>query len=140
MSSFSVLKAELRHAIYTCGKRMRFQNKLGQTKVDFNNQSKSALQCIAFWLEIFLFKIEIACSKKLKWHVATSLKFRLIFFFDARKLAQKQLIKYWWNWPKVGFCIAKDRNFLMSKSWKEKVFFCSWKSLRADLLCQTWAV
>ncbi len=53
---------------------MRFQSQLGQTKVDFNNQGKNAPQCFAFWLENFLFKIEIACGKKLKQCVATSLK------------------------------------------------------------------
>ncbi len=45
---------------------MRFQDKLGQTKVVFNNQGKNAPQCITFWLEIFLFKIEIACGKTFK--------------------------------------------------------------------------
>ncbi len=53
-------------------KRMHFLSQLGQIKVDFNNQDKNALQCDAFWLEIFLFKIEIACGKKLKWRVTTS--------------------------------------------------------------------
>ncbi len=57
---------------------MRFQSHLGQTKVDFNNQGKNAPQCIAFWLEIFLFKIEIACGKKLKLRVATSLKHEFV--------------------------------------------------------------
>jgi hypothetical protein len=52
---------------------MRFQSQLGQTKVDINNQGKNGPQCIAFSLEIFLFKIEIAWGKKLKRHVATSL-------------------------------------------------------------------
>jgi hypothetical protein len=56
---------------------MRFQSHLGQTKVDFNNQGKNALQCVAFWLEIFLFKIEIACGKKLKRRVATSPKWHV---------------------------------------------------------------
>jgi hypothetical protein len=46
---------------------------LGQTKVDFNNQGKNAQQCFAFLLEIVLFKIEIACGKKLKRRVVTSL-------------------------------------------------------------------
>jgi hypothetical protein len=63
-----MLKAKLRH-----GKHMHFQSQLGQTKVVFNNQGKNAPQCVAFQLEIFLFKIEIACGKKLKQHVATSL-------------------------------------------------------------------
>jgi hypothetical protein len=39
----------------------------------FNNLGKNAPQWVAFWLEIFLFKIDIACGKKLKRHVATSL-------------------------------------------------------------------
>ncbi len=41
-------KGSLRHAVYTCGKCMRFQSQLGQTKVDFNNQGKNAPQCVAF--------------------------------------------------------------------------------------------
>jgi hypothetical protein len=51
---------------------MRFQSKLGQTKVEFNNQGKNASLCVAFRLEIFLFKIEIACGKKLKRRVTPS--------------------------------------------------------------------
>jgi hypothetical protein len=57
--------------------RMHFQSQLGQTKVDFNNQGKNAPQRIAFWLEIFLFKIEIACGKKLKRRGATSLLWQM---------------------------------------------------------------
>jgi hypothetical protein len=53
---------------------MHFQSQQGQTKVVFNNQGKNASQCVGFCLEIFLFKIEIACGKKLKQHVAMSLK------------------------------------------------------------------
>ena len=41
-------KAELRHAVYACGKRMRFQSHLGQTKVVFDNQGKNAQQCGTF--------------------------------------------------------------------------------------------
>jgi hypothetical protein len=41
-------KGSLRHAVYACGKRMRFQSQLGQTKVDFNNQGKNAQQYDAF--------------------------------------------------------------------------------------------
>ena len=37
-------KAELRHAVYACGKRMRFQSQLGQTKV--SNQGKNATHCV----------------------------------------------------------------------------------------------
>ncbi len=59
-------KTELQHTVYAWGERMRFQSQLGQTKVDFNNQGKNATQRIAFWLEIFLFKIEIACGKKVE--------------------------------------------------------------------------
>ncbi len=40
----------------------------------FNNHCKNAPQCVALWLEIILFKIEITCGKKLKQHVATRLK------------------------------------------------------------------
>ncbi len=75
-------KAELQYAIYTCGKRKHFQSQLGQTKVVFNNRSKNASQCVAFWLEIFLFKIEIAFGKKLKLDVATNL---WCFLFCSRK-------------------------------------------------------
>ncbi len=71
-----VHKAELQHAIYACRKLMHFQSHPGQNMVDFNNQGKNAPQCIAFWLEIFLFKIEIACGKKLKRRVTTSLKWQ----------------------------------------------------------------
>jgi hypothetical protein len=56
---------------------MNFQSQLGQTKVDFNNQGKNLPQCVAFLLEIFLFKIEIAFGKKLKRRVATSLQAKL---------------------------------------------------------------
>jgi hypothetical protein len=52
---------------------MHFQSQQGQTKVDFNNQGKNAMQCDAFRLEIFLYKFEIACGKKLKRRVAMSL-------------------------------------------------------------------
>jgi hypothetical protein len=69
----NLIKGSLWHIVYACGKRMRFQSQLGQTKVDFNNQGKNAPQCVAFWLEIFLFKIEIACGKKLKRCVPMSL-------------------------------------------------------------------
>ncbi len=65
---------------------MRFQSQLGQTKVDFNNQGKNAPQWLAFWLEIFLFKIEIAHVKKLKRRVATSLK-------KGEKGEDKQMLK-----------------------------------------------
>ena len=37
-----VKKAKLQHAVYTCGKRMRFQSHLCQTKVVFDNQGKNA--------------------------------------------------------------------------------------------------
>ncbi len=72
-------KCSLRHAVSACVYRMRFQSQLGQTKVDFNNQGKNAPQCLAFWLEIFLFKIEIVSGKKLKQRVATSLKCFVFF-------------------------------------------------------------
>jgi hypothetical protein len=38
-----------------------------------SNQGKNVPQCVAFSLEIFLFKIEIARGNKLKWDVAMSL-------------------------------------------------------------------
>ncbi len=64
-----ISKAELPHAIYACRTRMHFQCKPGQTKVVFNNQGKNALQWVVFWIGFFLFKIEIACYKKLKQDV-----------------------------------------------------------------------
>ena len=58
------ITAELRHVVYACGKCMRCQSQLDQTKV--SNQGKNN---IAFWIEIFLFKnwkrtrqkVETAC-------------------------------------------------------------------------------
>ena len=43
-SDNSVTKEELRHAIYACGKHIRFQSQLGQTKV--SNQGKNPTHCI----------------------------------------------------------------------------------------------
>ena len=41
-------KAELRHAVYACRKRMHFQSQLGQTKIVFDNQGKNSQQCGTF--------------------------------------------------------------------------------------------
>ncbi len=38
-----------------------------------DNQGKSALQCVAFSIEMFQFKIEIARNKKLKHEITISL-------------------------------------------------------------------
>ncbi len=76
---------------------MRFQSQLGQTKVDFNNQGKNMLQRIAFWLEIFLFKIEIECGNKLKWSVETSLKycqFLELLLRSNLRYKEKDFLKY----------------------------------------------
>ena len=62
----TLLEAELWHAIYACRKGICFQSQQGQTKFFLINQGKHAQQCVMFSLEIFLFKIENACVKKLK--------------------------------------------------------------------------
>jgi hypothetical protein len=53
---------------------MGFQNQLGQTKVFLITKEKISTKFIAFSRENFIFKIEIACNKKLKWDVAMNLK------------------------------------------------------------------
>ncbi len=59
-----------RHPVYACGKHMHvrtyFQAVPANRRFFSTNQSKIATLCVAFWLEIFLFKIENACVKKLK--------------------------------------------------------------------------
>jgi hypothetical protein len=103
---------------------MRFQSQLGQTKVVFNNQGKNAPQCNAFRLEIFLFKIEIAFGKKLKRHVARSLKRRQCFAFVPRLLLFLFFLKNFLS-TKIVLeamllkicCLKKDKsshNFLVS--------------------------
>jgi hypothetical protein len=44
---------------------MHFQSQHGKTKVIFDNQGKNTLQCDAFSIEIYLFKLEFACGKEL---------------------------------------------------------------------------
>jgi hypothetical protein len=56
-----MIKGSLWHPVSAFGKRMRIQSQLGQTKVDFNNQGKNALQCLSFRLD-----------SKLKLHAAKS--------------------------------------------------------------------
>ncbi len=85
----------MRHTVYACWKCMRFQSQLGQTKIDFNNQDNNALQYVAFWLEIFLFKIEIKCGKKLKWHVAMSLKREYWARSEKNKMSSERQFANW---------------------------------------------
>ena len=64
------VKAALRHAISTCGKRrMRFQCQVDQTKVVFDNSSKNAMQLVTFSIRKFLLKVEKSRVKNLKRHV-----------------------------------------------------------------------
>jgi hypothetical protein len=74
-------KAEFQHAVYVCGKRMRFQSQLGQTKVDFNNQGKNSPPMRCVLIRNFLIqnwnrmqqKIETACcNEPLKTTIAVT--------------------------------------------------------------------
>ena len=61
-----LVMAELRHAIYASGKRIRFQSQLGQTKFFFDKQGKNAQQCISFHEEFSYSKMKTHASKILK--------------------------------------------------------------------------
>jgi hypothetical protein len=56
-----------------------FSKPAGANHGCFYNQGKNALQHFGFSIEIFLFKIEIACGKKLKGVSQQALRYKRYF-------------------------------------------------------------
>ena len=142
----------MRHAVYECGKRMRFQGQVDHTKVVFDNQGKNATQCD-------IFKLGTTWNIKILWcknysegrirpagctlttpSCSTTIKLRILHHYNFVKFSQIKIfilpnfisqiaVQWLQNDGILSFSIVELEKKIPVKSWShdliKKVFFCS---------------